>query len=79
MQYFLPDAAALVERKSMELHLLPSGRGETILLAEDALEESRQNLDMLQLLLLDVIMPKKPACRYMMKQRLSDRTLGLFS
>jgi len=83
---YFPIADAVVERKRMEPHLLPSGSRETILLAEDdrfvrmltkhilikygylvieavdgedALEKFRQHLDTVQLLLLDVIMPKK--------------------
>lgn len=83
---YLPLVESIVERKQLETLLLPTGAGETILLAEDdrfvrmltkhilikygylvieasdgddALEKFRENLEAVQLLLLDVIMPKK--------------------
>lgn len=83
---FFPLVESLVERRQREALLLPTGNGETILLAEDdrfvrmltkhilvkygyqvieaadgddALEKFRDNLERVQLLLLDVIMPKK--------------------
>ena len=83
---YLPVVESMVERKKLETLLLPTGNGETILLAEDdrfvrmltkhilikygylvieasdgddALEKFRDNHESVQLLLLDVIMPKK--------------------
>jgi signal transduction histidine kinase len=83
---YLPVVESMVERKKLETLLLPTGSGETILLAEDdrfvrmltkhilikygylvieasdgddALEKFRDNHESVQLLLLDVIMPKK--------------------
>lgn len=83
---YLPVVESMVERKKLETLLLPTGSGETILLAEDdrfvrmltkhilikygylvieasdgddAMEKFRDNHESVQLLLLDVIMPKK--------------------
>jgi signal transduction histidine kinase/CheY-like chemotaxis protein len=83
---YLPLIESQVERKRMELTMLPVGNRETVLLAEDdrfvrmltkhilikygylvveavdgedALEKFRENAETIQLLLLDVIMPKK--------------------